>query len=121
MARIRNSGGTSRYLWVWPAVVFAHAALAVLTQAQTVFVANFGSSSVSVMDAGSNTVIATILVGLQPFHVEVSPDGQRVYVTNRGSNTVSVGRWGRRNGSCGAAAGVMPIPTSGRHLSWWEK
>lgn len=58
--------------------------------AQTVFVANTGSNTVSVIDAASNTVIGTVPVGVRPRHVEVSPDGRRVFVSNQGSDTVSV-------------------------------
>ena len=42
------------------------------------------------IDAVANTVIDTVPVGVRPIHVEVSPDGQRVYVSNQGSDTVSV-------------------------------
>jgi len=58
-------------------------------QAQTrAYVANFGSNTVSVIDATTTTVIATIPVGGLPFGgVAIMPDGTRAYVT---SNTVSV-------------------------------
>jgi YVTN family beta-propeller protein len=62
----------------------------VFTGPPTVFVANRDSNTVSVIDSSTNTVLATIPVGLQPAQVEVSPTGQRVYVTNQGSDTVSV-------------------------------
>ena len=45
---------------------------------------------VSVIDTATNTVIATIPVGLVPFGVAITPDGTRAYVTNEDSNTVSV-------------------------------
>ena len=44
----------------------------------------------SVVNTATNTVIATIPVGTNPSGVAVSPDGNYLYVTNRGSNTVSV-------------------------------
>jgi YVTN family beta-propeller protein len=50
-----------------------------------VYVVNELSNSVSVIDAATNTVIATIPVGTQPAGVAVSPDGSRVYVTNANS------------------------------------
>jgi YVTN family beta-propeller protein/autotransporter-associated beta strand protein len=53
-------------------------------------VTNFGGTSVSVINTGTNTVVATINAGLSPFGVAVSPDGTRAYVTNDGSNNVSV-------------------------------
>ncbi|MFD5430337.1 YncE family protein, partial [Streptomyces sp. NPDC127084] len=55
-----------------------------------VFVTNFGSDSVSVIDTASNTVTATIPVSDAPVGVGVSPDGARVFVTNFGSDSVSV-------------------------------
>ncbi|MCE5213898.1 MAG: DUF11 domain-containing protein [Methanobacterium sp.] len=55
-----------------------------------VYVANYGSDSVSVINNTNNTVIATIPVGDGPFGVAVSPDGTRAYVANYFSGTVSV-------------------------------
>jgi YVTN family beta-propeller protein len=53
-------------------------------------VANFGSTTVSVIATASNTVLATVGVGTSPYGVTVTPDGQHAYVANFGSNTVSV-------------------------------
>lgn len=41
-----------------------------------------GQGTVSVIDAATNAVVATIAVGSVPMAVAVSPDGTRVYVTN---------------------------------------
>jgi YVTN family beta-propeller protein len=49
-----------------------------------------GGNSVSVIDAGANTLVATIPVGVGPFGIAVSPDGTRAYVANEGGDTVSV-------------------------------
>jgi YVTN family beta-propeller protein len=54
------------------------------------YVANTFSNTVSVIDTTTNTVIATIPVGLGPFDIAATPDGNRVYVTNQSSSTVSV-------------------------------
>lgn len=54
------------------------------------YVANSGSSSVSVIDTVSNTVVATIPVGSSPQGVAITPNGAFVYVANSGSNNVSV-------------------------------
>jgi len=43
-----------------------------------------------VMDTATNTVVATVLVGLNPFGVAVNSTGTRVYVGNENANTVSV-------------------------------
>ena len=55
-----------------------------------VYVVNFGSNTVSVLDTGSNTVIVAVTVGTFPVGVAVTTTGSRVYVTNYSSNTVSV-------------------------------
>ncbi|MBL7795632.1 MAG: beta-propeller fold lactonase family protein, partial [Saprospiraceae bacterium] len=56
------------------------------------YIPNNVSNDVSVIDLATNTVVATIPVGFAPFGVSVSPDGSRVYVTNREATggTVSV-------------------------------
>src|SRR5256885_2255641 len=59
-------------------------------QAQTrAYVTNIISNTVSVIDTATNTVVATIPVGLAPLGVAITPDGTRAYVAN-GSNIVSV-------------------------------
>ena len=45
---------------------------------------------VRVIDTTTNTLISSVSVGVNPSGVAVSPDGTRVYVANRSSNTVSV-------------------------------
>src|SRR6266566_730045 len=46
--------------------------------------------TVSVIDTSTNTVVATIPVGIIPEAIAITPDGTRAYVANAGSNTVSV-------------------------------
>src|SRR5215470_12939312 len=52
------------------------------THAQNAYITNQRSNTVSVIDTATDTVSATIPVGLIPFGVAVSPDGSKVYVTN---------------------------------------
>jgi YVTN family beta-propeller protein len=54
------------------------------------YVANNSSNNVSVIDTVTNTVVATILVGLSPNGVAFTPNGKRAYVANWSSNNVSV-------------------------------
>ena len=54
------------------------------------YVANLSSNTVSVIDTATNTVVATVPVGSDPFGVAVTPDGAIAYVANFISNTVSV-------------------------------
>ncbi len=55
-----------------------------------IYVANFGSDSVSVIDASTNTVVNTIAVGIEPFDIAFNPNTNLVYVVNGGSDSVSV-------------------------------
>jgi YVTN family beta-propeller protein len=72
------------------------ALLAVPAQAQTrAYVANSnypnaGADTVSVIDTATNTVVATVGVGINPFDVAITPDGTRAYEMNQGSSSVSV-------------------------------
>ncbi len=54
------------------------------------YVTNVLSNTVSVIDAATNTVVATIPVGNLPDGVAVTPDGTHVYIANLADNTVSV-------------------------------
>ena len=54
------------------------------------YITNASSSSVSVIDIASNSVVATVPVGSFPNGVAVTPDGAFVYVANLISSNVSV-------------------------------
>ena len=54
------------------------------------YIPNFGSGNVSVIDTATDTVVATVAVGVGPFGIAVSADATRAYVTNSGSSSVSV-------------------------------
>jgi YVTN family beta-propeller protein len=75
--------------------IFALAALAVVclfgsaqSRAQNAYITANGSDTVSVVDTATNTVIATIPVGVQPAGVAVSADGSKVYVANQGTGKI---------------------------------
>ena len=51
---------------------------------------SFPNNFVSVIDTATNTVVATIPVGVAPNGVAITPDGSRAYVTNDDSDSVSV-------------------------------
>jgi len=55
-----------------------------------VYVSNYGSNNVSVINTSTNKVTTNVTVGTKPFGVAVNPAGTRVYVSNEGSNSVSV-------------------------------
>lgn len=54
------------------------------------YVVNEVSETLSVIDATTQTVVATVPVGSDPNDVAVTPDGKTVYVVNSGSNTLTV-------------------------------
>ncbi len=54
------------------------------------YVANIGSSTVSVISGSTDSVIATILVGRQPIWIAYDPPNNKLYVTNFGSDDVYV-------------------------------
>jgi YVTN family beta-propeller protein len=86
-------------------------ALAANPKRDEVYVADANSDTVSVLDARSNSVRATIPVGLVPYGpkgatpdgLAVSPDGRSLYVALAGENAVAVVDVARR-----AVAGFIP-------------
>lgn len=58
--------------------------------ARQIYVTNFGSDSVSVIESSANATVGTIPVGAAPVDVAIAPDGSRAYVVNEGDGTVSV-------------------------------
>src|SRR5580693_3413609 len=52
------------------------------------YINNFNSGTVSVIDTTNNTVISTITVGTSPDFATLA--GTKLYVNNSGANTVSV-------------------------------
>jgi YVTN family beta-propeller protein len=59
------------------------------TQNTAVFVANYNSNSVSEINAASNVVSNTVIVGTNPVALAEIANGQKLYVANQGSNTIS--------------------------------
>jgi len=71
----------------WAAIFFVGS----LSAAPFIYVTNGeGGDVVTVVDAATNELIATIPVGLGPFDVVITPLGDKAYVTNQADNTVSV-------------------------------
>jgi YVTN family beta-propeller protein len=74
--------------------------MAVNPKRDEVYVVNTGTAegtgSVSVIDTEANQVAATIPVHKLPYFIDVDAAGERAYVANSGSNTVSVIDLGRR-------------------------
>jgi YVTN family beta-propeller protein len=55
-----------------------------------IYVTNPGGDSVSVIDGATNTVLATVPVGIDPESVAANPSTNRIYVANRYTGKVSV-------------------------------
>ena len=55
-----------------------------------VYVAKHGINNVSVIDAASNTVMATVPIGNGTIGIAVIPYGTKIYAINSGSTIVSV-------------------------------
>ena len=56
----------------------------------SIYVANQGAGTVSVIDSATNVVSTTVTVGTSPQYVAYCPTNNSIYVTNYGSGTVSV-------------------------------
>jgi DNA-binding beta-propeller fold protein YncE len=58
------------------------------TQTNAVYVANYGTNSVSALNSLTNTVGQTRTVGVNPVALAETPNSQNLYVVNQGDNTV---------------------------------
>lgn len=63
--------------------------VAVSPDGTLVYVTNTGIDTVSVIDGGTNLIVATIAVGTFPIGVAFNPTGTTAYVANFGSHSVS--------------------------------
>ena len=64
--------------------------LALYPATGNVYVANFGTGSVSVISDLTNSIVSRLVVGNNPFGVLYDPANQQIYVANYSSRTVSV-------------------------------
>jgi YVTN family beta-propeller protein len=64
--------------------------MAVSPDGARLYVTNFGSGTVSVVDAATNTVTETITVGAVPVAVAMSADGSYVFVTSATGNFTAI-------------------------------
>ena len=77
-----------------------------------VYVGNFSSNTVSVLDGATNGVMAVIGVGVNPHGIAVNALTNRIYVANYGSHTVSV-----INGASNLVVATIGVPNSPRGLA----
>lgn len=61
-----------------------------LPNGEKAYVLNSSGNTVSVIDAVTQSIIATIPVDLEPFSLVITPDGTKAYVANRAGSDVSV-------------------------------
>jgi YVTN family beta-propeller protein len=59
------------------------------TQNNALYVANFGTNSISAVNAFTNVISNTAPVGLNPVSLAETPNGIKLYVANQGDSTVS--------------------------------
>ena len=71
--------------------------------ANTIYVTDPGSGTVSVLNGRTNAVVATVKVGSRPLGVAINPRAATAYVANGASNTVSVLRSCRHLAAAAAA------------------
>jgi len=57
---------------------------------QRIYVANYASRTVSVINSSTNSVVSTVAAGNGPWNLAYDNANNDVYVTDFGSNTVSV-------------------------------
>ncbi len=65
-------------------------ALAINEATNRIYVANNGSASVSVIDGGSDAVIATVNVGSLPYVLAVNPVTNKIFVSNTFSDVITL-------------------------------
>src|SRR4030095_3323754 len=78
-----------------------------------VYVSNERSNNVTVIDAASDKVVATIPVGNRPRGIGVSPDGKTIYVALGHDNAIAVVDAASRavKGRFAAGSGAAALPT----------
>lgn len=90
----RGSQLRNNRIFIFLALLFASFLASARSYAATpkvvLYVTNRSDNTVSVIDAATNAVTATVPVGGTPNQLATTPDGTHVYVTNSDSNNVSV-------------------------------
>src|SRR5438093_6130878 len=81
-----------------------------------VFVSNERSGDVTVIDGGTDAVVASIPVGKRPRGIHATPDGQRVFVTLSGSPRMAPGVDENRGPADKSADGLGVIDPVARKL-----
>lgn len=90
MSRMRAAAAALGMALVAATAANSPAALSQTAASERLVVANSASDTVSVIDASTNAVMATIPVGDRPTGAGAATFGSRVYVTNEMSGTVSI-------------------------------
>ena len=90
--------------------------MAVDPSTRTVYVANSGDGTVSVIDAVTRTVVASIPVGERPSAVAVDPGTHTVFVQHRGARPSEDGYVSVIDSSTRTVIATGPV---GKGLAWW--
>jgi YVTN family beta-propeller protein len=78
----------SRVVFVFPWLLLAMSSAA--TKTARIYVANYGDSTISVVDAASNKVVRVIEGIAMPHGVVTSPDGKRIYASSESEQVLDV-------------------------------
>jgi len=78
--------------------------VAVNSSTNTVYISNFGSDSVSIINGSNNTIISTVSVGGSPYGISVNKETNKIYVANQLDNSVSV-----IDGSTNTVSATIPV------------
>lgn len=84
MHSVATAASAHSRFWMAASISIGLLAWSGVAAAGKVYVANEEADTVSVLDAASFKMLATVRVGKMPHNVQVSPDGMRVWVTNNG-------------------------------------
>jgi len=92
-----------------PAAKRSSSPIALTTDGATLLVVNPDSNSLTLVDTASHSVLAEVLVGVDPRSVAASPDGSRAYVANQGDDSLSVVAIAARAVIADVAVGDRPV------------
>lgn len=75
---------------VFPGIPLATRGNAAGTSGRRVYMTSTDFYSITVIDAASRKIVASLDAGDSPYGIAVTPDGKKIYVTNAGSTNVSI-------------------------------
>ena len=71
--------------FIWLSFLWILLAMPLAAQTSRIWVTNYGSKTISIIDATTNKVVQTITSVEKPYAMVFSPDGSKAYITNQAS------------------------------------